>query len=151
MFQELFPRVNKSWDYVEIVNNFFCFKYKSIHMHMSMTMLGLYMQIGQKNIYITRPITATCPDLVDPDRGNVAIVTTDTSTIATYTCDSPYSLIGASLRTCQANDSWTGSAPYCGMCAISRKCVHANSSALWHTLLSNFNPLPVSETQDPSI
>ena len=55
---------------------------------------------------------AVCPDLVAPENGNVDYETQEGGT-ATYTCDAGYQLNGASSRTCQSNETWSGSAPIC--------------------------------------
>ncbi len=33
--------------------------------------------------------------------------------MATYSCDTGYNLVGNTMRTCQANETWTGSDPTC--------------------------------------
>ena len=45
--------------------------------------------------------------------GVVSVTGQRSGDTATYTCDSGYELVGSATRTCQADGSWTGSAPTC--------------------------------------
>ena len=58
---------------------------------------------------------ATCSRLSSPSNGAVTFSSSSLSsgTNATYTCDSGYSLIGSSFRTCRSYGYWSGSRPYC--------------------------------------
>ena len=53
-----------------------------------------------------------CGNLIDPDNGQVTSETTFGQT-ATYSCNTGYNLVGDRTRTCQAEGSWSGSAPTC--------------------------------------
>ena len=57
-----------------------------------------------------------------PRYGDVNVPETTFQAVATYSCISGYSLVGDSIRTCQANGSWSGQIPQC-----SRKIVIANA------------------------
>ena len=61
---------------------------------------------------------------MDPDNGRVDYETTLGST-ATYTCNTGYQLDGDSTRTCQSDETWSGSAP---------TCTRMYSNALWREL-----------------
>lgn len=65
-----------------------------------------------------------CPDLADPENGNIAftgdaLAPFDVGTMATYSCNEGYSLVGDSaVRTCQngvsiQEDFWSREAPTC--------------------------------------
>ena len=55
-----------------------------------------------------------CGTLTDPDNGSVNHTAGTTfGKTATYSCDTGYSLVGDSTRTCQATGNWSGSAPTC--------------------------------------
>ena len=57
----------------------------------------------------------TCTRLSSPPGGAVTFSSSSLSsgTIATYSCDSGYSLVGSSSRICLSSGSWNGSQPYC--------------------------------------
>ena len=53
-------------------------------------------------------------DLTRPDNGQLAVVdTTLLDSVASYTCDSGYTLVGVAMRTCTV-DGWNGTNPICG-------------------------------------
>ena len=55
-----------------------------------------------------------CGNLTDPANGQVNHTAgTSLGQTATYSCDTGYSLVGNSTRTCQAEGNWSGSAPTC--------------------------------------
>ena len=53
-----------------------------------------------------------CVVLQDPTNGQVTMSGQTTGSLAAYTCDSGYELIGTNTRTCD-NGEWTGEAPIC--------------------------------------
>ena len=55
-----------------------------------------------------------CGSLTNPANGQVDLTSGTTfGQIATYSCDTGYNLVGNSTRTCQATETWSGSAPAC--------------------------------------
>ena len=66
--------------------------------------------------------TVTCPSLTVPDRGALDLSTTTVGSVASYTCDTGYVLVGPSERVCQSSMTWTGSDPVCN-----RECMHGNT------------------------
>ena len=55
-------------------------------------------------------------DLSDPLNGMVMVDTVDVGSVATYTCDQAYTLVGQPTRTCVRNGAdtmWSGQAPTC--------------------------------------
>ena len=74
--------------------------------------ITVYICMCKQYIYIFTGIPAECPDLTDPDNGNVNFNTQEGST-ATYTCNTGYQLHGASSRTCQSDGTWSDSSPTC--------------------------------------
>ena len=68
-------------------------------------------------------IGVDCGGLAAPANGGV---TTDPSTrfpsVATYTCNVGYDLIGSETRNCQADTVWSGEAPTCQ--SMPKLCCH---------------------------
>ena len=55
-----------------------------------------------------------CGNLTDPVNGSVIHTAGSTfGQTATYSCNTGYSLVGDSTRTCQAEGNWSESAPTC--------------------------------------
>ena len=54
-----------------------------------------------------------CGDLDDPNNGQVSLDGTIPGSIATYTCDPGFGLVGVMERMCQANGQWSGNEPTC--------------------------------------
>ena len=40
-------------------------------------------------------------------------IETGLNAVANYTCNEGYNLVGDAVRTCQANEEWTGTEPIC--------------------------------------
>ena len=60
----------------------------------------------------------TCPDLTSMTNGMISYNTGNSprsvDTVATYTCDTGYTLNGGTTtRTCRSDGMWSGSAPNC--------------------------------------
>ena len=55
----------------------------------------------------------TCPTLISPSNGTVLYVSRDYRSVATYTCNSGFEVIGSPTRTCQFNEMWSESEPTC--------------------------------------
>ncbi len=54
-----------------------------------------------------------CGSLSDPGNGTVNAPTTTFMNTATYNCNTGYNLTGDMTRTCEANETWRGTAPTC--------------------------------------
>ena len=54
-----------------------------------------------------------CETLTDPDNGGVMFTTTTYLSIANYTCDTGYNLVGVDQRTCTAAGIWGDGEPTC--------------------------------------
>ena len=54
-----------------------------------------------------------CPELMSPENGRVDLSGMNFSSVATYSCDSGYNLIGSELRMCTADGTWSGEDPIC--------------------------------------
>ncbi len=67
-------------------------------------------------VLITAAVNAmACTHLMDLVNGDVAYNMDDrpVSTVATYTCDTGYTLNGGTTRICRSDGIWSGSAPTC--------------------------------------
>ncbi len=56
---------------------------------------------------------ADCGSPSNPSNGSVNAPTTTYGSIATYSCNTGYSMVGGAIRTCQAGGNWSGVAPTC--------------------------------------
>ncbi|XP_019614492.1 PREDICTED: E-selectin-like [Branchiostoma belcheri] len=61
-----------------------------------------------------------CPTLSNPSNGGVSYSSRNYGDVATYSCNTGYSLNGFSTRTCQSSGSWSNTAPTCdaGQCPV---------------------------------
>ena len=57
-------------------------------------------------------VISKCRYLNDPENGRVSLTGTIESSVATYTCNEGFSLVGDSRRVCQDRE-WSGKAPVC--------------------------------------
>jgi hypothetical protein len=55
-----------------------------------------------------------CGALTDPANGSVSAAPTTYGSTGTYTCQAGFGLVGTSPRTCQADGTWSDTAPTCG-------------------------------------
>lgn len=58
-------------------------------------------------------VAVDCGDLRDPKYGQVDVSTTIFGSIATYSCDKGFQLIGKNARQCLINGEWSNEAPVC--------------------------------------
>ena len=54
-----------------------------------------------------------CPELMNPDNGQVNLLGMDFGSVASYSCDSGYNLIGSVIRMCTFEGTWSGEDPIC--------------------------------------
>jgi len=54
-----------------------------------------------------------CGDQDHPDNGRVKYFSTNYKTLASYTCDPGYDLVGNNVRQCEADAFWDSTAPTC--------------------------------------
>lgn len=54
-----------------------------------------------------------CGSLDSPDNGQVTFTSTTFRSVATYSCNVGFELVGETTRRCQANRQWSGTAPIC--------------------------------------
>ena len=54
-----------------------------------------------------------CPELLDPDNGQVQLSDVVFESTATYSCDTGYNLNGSVSRMCMADGQWNGEDPTC--------------------------------------
>ena len=55
----------------------------------------------------------TCEDLTDPENGRVSVPSNNFTSVATYSCDLGFNLIGQRTRMCMQNRIWSGMPPRC--------------------------------------
>ena len=82
--------------------------------------LHLRMHISSKNAhahclyFVLLAIQFSCGHLAVPDSGQFVLSNgTYIGSIATYSCNKGYSLVGFETRICQADRTWSGLAPTC--------------------------------------
>ena len=73
-------------------------------------------------------------DIISPDNGAVSVNGSTLGSVATFTCNDSYTLIGDATRTCQLT-GWSGSNPSCGKLIVT-KLVHL----LWYRGLPLIRP-----------
>ena len=66
--------------------------------------------------------TDECGNLDAPPHGTVDAPLTGYGAVATYVCSAGYHLVGAARRTCQADGTWSGTAPTCSFAAAGSSC-----------------------------
>ena len=85
------------------------------------------------NLITTTEAPVSCGTLTDPPNGEVDYSSTAEGSVAMYTCDPDYPLVGSDMRVCQSNGTWTSDEPRCG-------CGHppgiANGTAQWNGVTS---------------
>ena len=64
-------------------------------------------------IIILLCVAVDCGDLEDPKYGQVDVSTTIFGSIARYSCDKGFRLIGKKVRQCLINGEWSNEAPVC--------------------------------------
>jgi sugar lactone lactonase YvrE len=57
--------------------------------------------------------SVSCPSLSAPAGGTVSASLRSPGAVATYSCGTGYTLVGAATRTCQSDGTWSGTAPTC--------------------------------------
>ena len=72
----------------------------------------------KSKLYFEALIIGTCGYLSSLRYGRVFVTNRDIGGRATYTCNSGFSLVGSSTRTCLSNGSWSGSQPICNCMLI---------------------------------
>ena len=99
---------------------------------------------GNKIVFLPRTdvkMTCVCPTLPDITHGIVTRpeVATVGST-AQYQCEPTHALNGSSIRTCQADGTWSGVEPTCDSeymiceCIITKVDLHSNVFACYHII-----------------
>ena len=58
-------------------------------------------------------VAVDCGSLDSPSNGNVSLSGTTFQSVAQYSCDMGYLLVGMESRQCQANRTWSGESPVC--------------------------------------
>ena len=54
-----------------------------------------------------------CLNLTAPSNGQVSLTTTTFGSVAMYTCEEGYLVMGSAMRQCQANGNWSEEEPTC--------------------------------------
>lgn len=58
-------------------------------------------------------IAILCASLEAPPNGRVVQTGVSVGSLATYSCNSPFQLVGSSTRQCQSDGSWSNGEPSC--------------------------------------
>ena len=56
---------------------------------------------------------ATCPTLPVPVSGTIDFDDITIGSVASYSCDEGFELVGSTTRTCQSDGTWSGNDPQC--------------------------------------
>ena len=87
-----------------------------------------------------------CSSLTSPSNGEVSLTTTTFESVAMYTCEEGYLLMGSPMRECQADGNWTQQDPLCEskflkidnfimLCRLYSKNSSHSSTSIKHTLM----------------
>ena len=68
-----------------------------------------------------------CERLLDIANGRVVLSGLTVGSLASYTCNTGFNLVGNSARTCQSNGLWSGVEPFC-----TRESLYSYSSEVAH-------------------
>ena len=60
-----------------------------------------------------------CSLLPSPDNGSVSVAELVPDSLARYSCNGGFRLVGDSYRVCLRNENWSGKEPFCGKCIVS--------------------------------
>ena len=80
-----------------------------------------------------------CGALDNPDNGMVDVSETVLDSVATYSCNTGYTLTGDAMRTCQGDGTWSGSEPICVRFGIGSGCSIITSGDV-ERVLSSYVP-----------
>ena len=75
-------------------------------------MMYLLYQVDQKIIF-TLFAEISCGPLNDPLNGRVQLGSSVVGSLATYSCNNGYNLVGVSQRICRPSGEWSGDEPRC--------------------------------------
>ena len=64
-------------------------------------------------IFVIVFVAVDCGSLTSPVNGNISLSGTTFESVADYTCQAGYLLVGSESRLCQANRTWSGDSPIC--------------------------------------
>ena len=76
------------------------------------TCIGIYETSFKSLVYLVLSLV-DCGALDNPDNGMVDVSETVLDSVATYSCNTGYTLTGDATRTCQGNSTWSGAIPTC--------------------------------------
>ena len=64
--------------------------------------------------FISEIIDCGIEDIPDPENGQVIAIETTFGSVANFTCNTSFVLVGDDMRTCESS-GWSGTNPTCGM------------------------------------
>ena len=67
--------------------------------------------MAEHNIFIVSLVS--CPPLTAPDNGMIDCTGSLFEDTCTFSCDDGYELTGSENRTCQSDQTWSGTEPMC--------------------------------------
>jgi len=59
------------------------------------------------------PNLSACEVTSGPSHGEISVTGNTPRSVATFTCDDGYTLVGMDILTCQNNNVWSGEFPVC--------------------------------------
>ena len=99
-----------------VLINCFCHSQHDLYDHKS----PMYGGRNHKHTSKNSILEITCEELSNPENGTVSLPTERiVDSIATYTCNDSFELVGDASVTCQLNGTWSAEEPTCiGMSAL---------------------------------
>ena len=78
---------------------------------------GREVHVGRKRegeaVLYPVPLASSCGGLSDIANGKVVVMGTTPGSVATYSCNARFILVGMAERKCQNNGQWSGKEPFC--------------------------------------
>ena len=66
-------------------------------------------------MFVCSNISGVCLSVSSPSSGILEVLSNGTHTIAIFTCDVGYELLGSSTTTCLSDGTWDDAEPICGI------------------------------------
>ena len=93
-------------------NHFSCTKNPPFKVH-CIRRLPVWCNQQPVNFFLSGSLVVTCPSLYAPENGQVSFGNSTYLSVRTFSCNVGYNINGPVNTTCQANGSWSTTAPSC--------------------------------------